>query len=313
MKLLSFLLAGAMLLLVLAKAEAQNSSMTISALLDSMATEAVIYQGIFGFSAKTSPRGLWLEELVGRRSEWFHLDSLSSNRSTTRAVAVLSLDMNDEQQLFSAFAKTLCDTAVLKIGRGCVYTELMVSELVGGKISEALATVNEFGREEHARLRLRMDSILLTSDCIAGRAELSRLQKLHGTDSLGAVAQLRRVYSNTDEAEALMLIRGYEYAADSSLLFERLSRTNVREVAEALRLYTGGDARHLKAVLPLAIQLAPQFGAFAQGDFKRALYGALKRTPQKEGEEILAQLEPAFTQEQRSQFSWLSSLREEWE
>ena len=302
-----------MSLLVLAQAEAQQPLMPISALFDSMATVSEIHQGPIGFGGSITPRGLWLERLVARRSEWFHMDSLSSSRPTTRVVTVLSLDLKDEEQLFTAYAKTMGDTSQITFGRGCVFTESVVGDFAAGQIMRAFTVRKGQEQQFDKRIARRMDSMLLASDNIAGRGALLNLQELYRSDSVGAVNHLRRVYGNTNEAIALRLILQYGHPKDSTLLIERLALSDKKAVTEALDLYDAQYANHLKRVEPLMLQLAPQYATRSTRDFYMALVKALMKTPLKEGEEVLSKLEAVLTAEQQSYYSWIENVRASWE
>lgn len=120
-------------LCVFSNAPAQRPQLSASPsdLLDSLAMEPLIHVGAIGYSGEETPRGQWLDQLRARKSEWWTLDSLDSERVTTRIAVLLALSGEDQDAIDTAFAKTRGDTARVWIWSGCTGWESEVAEVMG--------------------------------------------------------------------------------------------------------------------------------------------------------------------------------------
>ncbi len=302
---------------------AQSEGPTISSLFDSMATQPEIHQGPFGFTSQSGPRSLWLDSLISRRSEWFSLDSLMSPRVTTRAITLLSLDPNNVEQNFTAFAKTMGDTARIAIGRGCVIFIYTIGELASGSLYQTFLSADKDSKVTSRQKKIRKDSMLLASDRIAGRGQLNTLVKLYYPDTSRALQHLRRVYNQTDEGAALGLIMGYGMQSDSTLFIERISRDNKRDVTAALVVYDANrHAQYLRLVRPEVLRLSPTeetsngpytYDASIKDQFYRALLKAIWNSERADAEPLLIELEKALPESEIRYWNNIVTIREEWE
>ncbi|MFK8054938.1 MAG: hypothetical protein AB8F78_02360 [Saprospiraceae bacterium] len=313
MKLLHLCSFSAFCLISAVQTDAQVGGSSIATLFDSMATEAHLHRGPIGeYGAYITTRSLWLDTLIERRAAWFHIDSLASPRPTTRAVTLICLDPNNKEQYFSAYAKTLGDTARLWVAQENEFNGVSLGDFAYLRTLElfADAVVPEVATQKR---ELRRDSILFNASRISGSYQLLQLIKMYGTDTSAAADRIRRMYQMTDENDAFERLMEFGDQQDTVFLIDRLTRSDEETVQQALYTFDPTHhSRYLSLVRPTMLRLAPSFGQLESKAFYSILFERMQQVSKLQAEPLLQDLEAVLSELQRARSVLIRKLRETW-